>query len=271
MRLSTQGQVRKKGSRHGQEPQPAPLLLAERTCTLFAPMLGYKFVEKPSSAQQAYDYVKSKILSSDYPGGALISENGISAELGMSRTPVRVAFQRLEAEGWLTLYPKRGAVVTPSSPQEGVQVLEARHLIEVHAVSTTAPSVRPSLERELSHLIGLQQQCAESADSSTFATHDAAFHRAIVAACGNAVLVEIYDTLRDRQQRMTVTALGHTAEKFRRILNDHADLARCAVSGDTAHFATTLHQHLAQTHGLGVLQTSPPATFRNPESAGDHA
>ena len=53
----------------------------------------------------------------------------------MSRTPVREAFLRLEAEGLLRLFPKRGALVVPVSPAEVEAVLEARELVEGHAVA----------------------------------------------------------------------------------------------------------------------------------------
>ena len=58
-------------------------------------------------------FVKQQILGGGYPGGALISEGEVSAAVGVSRTPVREAFLRLEVEGLLRLYPKRGALVTP--------------------------------------------------------------------------------------------------------------------------------------------------------------
>ncbi|NKS66646.1 GntR family transcriptional regulator, partial [Rhodococcus hoagii] len=53
------------------------------------------------------------ILSGALPGGELISEGEIASRMGSSRTPVREAFLRLEAEGWMRLYPKRGALIVP--------------------------------------------------------------------------------------------------------------------------------------------------------------
>ena len=66
---------------------------------------------KISAADAVYREVKGRILDGSIAGGALISEGEISELLDVSRTPVREAFVRLQAEGWMTLYPKRGALV----------------------------------------------------------------------------------------------------------------------------------------------------------------
>lgn len=213
-------------------------------------MLGYKLVNATSSTNRAYDFVKEQILTGDFSGGALISENSVAGMLGMSRTPVRSAFQRLESEGWLTLYPKRGAVVTPSSPQEAVEILEARHLIEVHAVRATTPGNRVELGETLAGLLGRQDEAARDRDRAGYAELDTAFHRAIVAAAGNTVLLEFYDLLRDRQRRMTASILQRTTDKYATMTRDHTELARFATSGDAVGYSTTLRDHLTATHGI---------------------
>ena len=69
------------------------------------------------------------------PARELISEGEVATALGMSRTPVREAFLRLEAEGLLRLYPQRGALVVPVSPAEAHAVIEARLLLEQFAAT----------------------------------------------------------------------------------------------------------------------------------------
>ena len=79
------------------------------------------------------DYVKTQVLTGAFPGGELISEGEVAAALGMSRTPVREAFLRLEAEGLLRLYPQRGALVVQVSSEEARAVIEARLVLEQFA------------------------------------------------------------------------------------------------------------------------------------------
>src|SRR5919107_3510289 len=83
-----------------------------------------------SAAARVYAHVKERLLDGSFPGGALLSENELSQQLGLSRTPVRQAFVQLEAEGLLELYPKRGALVVPVAASEIEDVFEARLLVE---------------------------------------------------------------------------------------------------------------------------------------------
>src|SRR5919109_1055225 len=104
-----------------------------------------------AAAERAYQYVKSGILDQTYAGGRLLTEGEVAAAVGVSRTPVREALLRLQAEGLLTLYPKKGALVRPVSAQEIADVLGARELVESHAAATVVSS--PALLAELRQLL----------------------------------------------------------------------------------------------------------------------
>ena len=79
-----------------------------------------------SAKDRAYRHTKARILDGSLPGGDLITEGQVADTLAMSRTPVREAFLRLEAEGLLRLFPKRGALVVAVSPHEVEAVLDLR-------------------------------------------------------------------------------------------------------------------------------------------------
>ncbi|SIC55634.1 GntR family transcriptional regulator [Mycobacteroides abscessus subsp. abscessus] len=149
-----------------------------------------------SASEEAYRSVKESILNGDIPGGELLSEGEISARMGCSRTPVREAFLRLETEGWLRLYPKRGALVVPITPEERRHVVDARRVIEGAAAARIAERGAPqSLLSDLSALIEVQLGRAAQGDAAGFAAADVDFHRAIVAKLGNPLLENFYDSL----------------------------------------------------------------------------
>src|ERR1700751_5217446 len=103
---------------------------------------------RPAAKDRALDYVKSQVLTGAFPGGELISEGEVASALGMSRTPVREAFLRLEAEGLLRLYPQRGALVVPVSSEEARAVIEARRVLEQFAagkVLKRGPAARAAI------------------------------------------------------------------------------------------------------------------------------
>src|ERR671916_3537295 len=91
-------------------------------------------VLKMTAKDRAYEFTKGRVLDSTFAGGDLITEGEVASALGMSRTPVREAFLRLEGEGLLRLYPKRGALVVPVSAQEVDAVMETRLLVERFAI-----------------------------------------------------------------------------------------------------------------------------------------
>src|SRR2546426_5890689 len=89
--------------------------------------------KRPPAAERVYAHVKQAVLDRRYEGGTLLTEGDLAETVGVSRTPVREALLRLEAEGLLKLYPKKGALVLPVSAQEIDDVVETRLLVEEHA------------------------------------------------------------------------------------------------------------------------------------------
>src|SRR5664279_6555117 len=85
---------------------------------------------QPSASERAYAHVKSGILDGTHTGGQFFTEGEVAEAVGVSRTPVREALLRLEVEGLVRLFPKKGAVVTSFSVREAEDVLEARVLVE---------------------------------------------------------------------------------------------------------------------------------------------
>src|SRR5918997_5774074 len=139
---------------------------------------------KMTATDRAYAFTKGRVLDSTFAGGDFITEGEVAEALGMSRTPVREAFLRLEGEGLLRLYPKRGALVVPVSAQEVEAVMETRALVERFAIGKAiargadlTPAMRAAIER--------QEERAAADDLDGFVVADREFHTVLVAAAGN--------------------------------------------------------------------------------------
>ena len=203
-----------------------------------------------SASERAYRHVKDQILDGSLPGGELISEGEIAEALEMSRTPVRAAFGQLEAEGLLRLYPKRGALVVPVSAGEVEAVMETRALVERYAVAKTMArgvEVTGAMRAQIA-----RQQTADG-DLDAFVEADRAFHTVFVSAAGNPIVLALYDSLRDRQQRMGVTALRREPRRLGEILDEHRGLVEAIDAGDVEDVLALLDAHL---HGTLVLLRS---------------
>jgi DNA-binding GntR family transcriptional regulator len=202
------------------------------------------------AAERAYVLTKELVLSGQLQGGHLLSEGDIAARLGVSRTPVREAFLRLESEKLLRLIPRRGAVVVPVQSGEAEDVLDAREAVEGAAVRRLlGGSARlPAAIDALREVLETQGRAANRGDVDTFAEADEAFHRSIVAAEGNALLTRFYAGFADRQRRMSVHVLGPVPEQLPVILRQHKELVAVLDPRDEAGFAATLRAHLDGTH-----------------------
>jgi DNA-binding GntR family transcriptional regulator len=194
--------------------------------------------------ERAYAYTKQRVLDATYAGGDLLTEGEVAGALGISRTPVREAFLRLEGEGLLRLYPKRGALVVPVSAGEVEAVMETRALVERYAIGKAmarGADVTGAMRAEIA------RQEAAGGDLDAFVEADRAFHTVFVAAAGNPIVLSLYDSLRDRQQRMGVTALRREPRRLGEILGEHRGLADAIDGGRVERVLELLDAHLRGT------------------------
>ncbi|WP_067976025.1 GntR family transcriptional regulator [Nocardiopsis trehalosi] len=198
-----------------------------------------------SATDRAYRYAKDAILTRRYAGGELISEGTIATGVGVSRTPVREALLRLEAEGLVRLFPKRGALVVPVSQAEIDDVIETRRLVEGYTAERAAAAgaeERAGLTARLTALLDRMRDELDG-DRRAFIVADREFHRAVVAAAGNTILTELYDALRDRQLRMMEEG-ARTADRMRANITEHAAILAAVRDGDTGAAAAAVGAHL---------------------------
>jgi len=194
--------------------------------------------------ERAYAYTKQRVLDATYAGGDLLTEGEVADALGISRTPVREAFLRLEGEGLLRLYPTRGALVVPVSAGEVEAVMETRALVERYAVAKTMArgvEVTGAMRAQIA-----RQETADG-DLDAFVEADRAFHTVFVSAAGNPIVLALYDSLRDRQQRMGVTALRREPRRLGEILDEHRGLVEAIDAGDVEDVLALLDVHLQGT------------------------
>jgi DNA-binding GntR family transcriptional regulator len=201
-----------------------------------------------TATNRAYAFTKGRVLDSTFAGGDLITEGEVALALGMSRTPVREAFLRLEGEGLLRLYPKRGALVVPVSVGEVEAVMETRMLVERFALDKVlANGAAPDIADALSSAIDQQEELAAAGDADGFVAVDREFHTVFVTAAGNPIVTGLYDSLRDRQRRMIITSLLIDAKRSASILVEHRALTDAIRAGDLERAQSVLTAHLRGT------------------------
>jgi DNA-binding GntR family transcriptional regulator len=210
---------------------------------------------KQSATGFVYDYLKECIVSLVAAPGELITEKDVTEILGVSRTPVREAFMRLDGENLMEVIPRRGALVAPITLQHIRELAETRFVLEGHAVRVICQK-RLDVEFGLKRLVTLQseQYGADKQNVLEMIKTDRAFHTTIVDSLGNSELSKLYRSLGDRQLRSGIALFKVEPNRKSRAIDFHGQIVRALASQSEAEAISILEQHLLRhLDGLTAL------------------
>jgi len=197
---------------------------------------------RPTARTRAYEFVLDRIIRGDFRGGEFIEEEKVSAAAGVSRTPVREAFHRLESERFLELLPRRGARVRQVTAQEMLQVYEARRLVEGFAARRICEAgwgAPPAMKR-----LAAEMRALGDTDLRRHVDLDRDYHLALVEGSRNAVLVEVLEALRARQQQVAFAVLNADPSRLATILAEHETMVEALDRNDSDGVVALLERHL---------------------------
>lgn len=143
----------------------------------------------------AYNEIRRRIKVGELCAGARVRQEGLSADLGVSRTPVREAISRLIADGLLVSQPNCGAHVRTFGDDEIIGLWRVREAFEVEAVRFAAKNAAPEDIADLRALCRKMDAATADRDiDKLFETSnlDAEFHRRLVELAGIQMLYEAY-------------------------------------------------------------------------------
>lgn len=139
-----------------------------------------------SPANQVYTYIRNQIATRQiYPGNRIVEED-VAKKLGVSRTPIRTAFSRLNYEGLIDLVPNKGAFVAMPTVQDLKNVYEMRGLLEVQAFRNAVKcGVSEECKEKMRENLQKQAQLQGRFDLSVYANLNREFHMLIAEQSGN--------------------------------------------------------------------------------------
>lgn len=141
------------------------------------------------------DALRAAILRGTFKPGAKLDQQQISADLGVSRSPVRESLRTLAAEGLVTIVPNRGAVVTERSLAELEELQFIRRLLEGTAAKRGAPRMD---DRRLTSLAAILDQADGIDDLEEILTLNNEFHATIYGAFPQPILMDHIQLLRNK-------------------------------------------------------------------------
>jgi DNA-binding GntR family transcriptional regulator len=186
---------------------------------------------QPLSAEQVCERIRSAILSGELEPGAKLTEQDLAAEFDVSRTPVREAIRQLEVERLVSRIPFVGVTVTQLRPQEVIELLEIREVLE-GLVARLATRNMDSLR--LQRLRKSLQQLAASArknDVAAYLDQALAFRRVLVECCGSATLSEQVLAIENRL-RLTGSRTALLPGRMEAAIEEHEKLLDAIARGD---------------------------------------
>jgi DNA-binding GntR family transcriptional regulator len=147
-----------------------------------------------SRADFVYETLRDAISDGRIAGGERVREEEVARNLGVSRTPVREALQRLQQRGILILGPGRGLAVAQLSHEQVVELYAMREILEGSAARFAAMHATPA---EIATLYQLQEQLRTADDDMLHITLNRRFHQAIYEAAHNRYLMQTLESLND--------------------------------------------------------------------------
>ena len=183
------------------------------------------------SVEQVCERIRSAILSGELKPGAKLTEQDLAAEFEVIRTPIREAIRQLEAERLVSRTPFVGVTVTQLGPEEVIELLEIREVLE-GLVARLAARNMDSLH--LQRLKKSLQQLAANArkgDVRAYLDQALAFRRALVECCGSATLSEHVLAIENRL-RLTGSRTALLPGRMEAAIEEHQKLLDAIERGD---------------------------------------
>lgn len=202
----------------------------------------------------AYASIKNYILRENLDERTRLTEEGLSRQLGISKSPVREALNSLHTEGLIRIEARRGAYMRSFSTQEVVDLYGLREALEVYAVSTAkvTPELLASLQRSISHT----RKLLKTGDRLGHIEEDINFHGLIASASGNGELCRMLANIQNQLwlcRRKTYDLSASTAPGAHQAILDALEKG----NRKAAQTAMRRHVSLVRQRLLDAMQTHP--------------
>ena len=208
-----------------------------------------------SLESQVYLRLEEEISSGELCHGKVLTENELSARLGVSRTPVRAALRRLCEEGLVEISPNRGATVIGVSTHDLIDTYEIRMRLEGLASSLAAERISPDEKARLTEAVEMSEYYINKKDFEHIKELDTEFHSIIYEASGSRMLCRILKELHRNIRRYRKLSLS-VPGRLEQSIEEHREIYRAIISGckEDAERLTSLHIERALNNLTAEMQ-----------------
>lgn len=187
--------------------------------------------------------LRKALFSGEYKSGDELSLTGVAAQLGVSRTPVREAFQSLEAEGLIELRMNKGAVVKPIDAKYITDHYETRELLEAEAARRAAVRGMADAPALLEQLRALQAHM-DTVSTEEYEALNRNIHFAIWTASQND---RMYNILHSLWNGPSVSMTSPKLDHYRKSTQEHISILTAIASGDGESASREMAKHIRRS------------------------
>ena len=158
--------------------------------------------------ERILETIRDAIMTGTLKPGEKVAEPELAARFGISRTPIREAFRQLESEGYLTVIPRKGALVASFSDKDVEEFYAIKSILEGYAARKACERLSV---KEIAKLEGINEklrQIAHDGDVKTFFRVHNSFHELFIKAADNDKLYEMISGLLKKFQRLRLASLS---------------------------------------------------------------
>lgn len=151
--------------------------------------------------EKIVETIRNAIVNGQLAAGTRVAEPDLADKFGISRTPIREAFRQLESEGFITVIPRKGAVVASLSPKDVADFYDLKAVLEGYAARTAAKKLTPKDIDRMESVNRQMETAAAKKDVRRVLSLHNEFHDIFVKSCGNEKLHSIVQNLVMQFQR----------------------------------------------------------------------
>ncbi|RUV95200.1 GntR family transcriptional regulator [Mesorhizobium sp. M1A.F.Ca.IN.022.07.1.1] len=179
-------------------------------------------------SDQAYQILEEKIVTNEFSPGKVLSEGLLATQLGMGRTPVREALQRLANEGLVQILPQRGILVSDLTVDDYLKLMEARRPLERLIAELAAVRASQKQNFTISKQASQFRQAQQSGNERLFMKVDHEFNHSLIEAADNNYVSRMVGLLHGQSRRFYFK--HHAVTDFSETARLHADLAEAVAN-----------------------------------------
>ena len=201
-------------------------------------------VSSPLLKEKAYQEIREAILNETFKPGEFLSEKRLIDWLGMSKTPIKSALDRLEAEGFVAVSPKQGILVKELSLTKASDIFDLRIALEVFVCELIAGNLKPDHRLEIERNMEEQRRCADIGDEVGFTLADAEFHLLLCKFSGNEEIYQLMLNYQALLYRLALRVLQRVPNRMDVSFRDHVEIWKALVEGNAAQSSARIREHL---------------------------